>query len=115
MLGQLCAAVGTRQTGRQTGLSPQSCDNPLARESTGYGNSVCVKRGKLFSSARSDRCSRCCSPAVCKWAVLEKDDIRCFYEVSQSRTIQESDYDDSLFASLPGRKADKISFGFLLN
>lgn len=72
MLGQLCAAVGTRQTGRQTGLSPQSCGNPLADESTGYGNGVSVKLGKLFSCARFDKCSRCGWPAVCKWAVLEK-------------------------------------------
>lgn len=47
MLGQLCAAVGSRQTGPL----PPNCDNPSVDESTDYGNSVSVKMGKLFSSA----------------------------------------------------------------
>lgn len=51
MLGPLCAAVCSRQTG----LSPPNCDNPLSDESTDYGNSVTVRMGKLFSSAMFDR------------------------------------------------------------
>lgn len=79
MLGQLSAAVGTRQRDRQTGLSPPSCDNPLADVSADYGNSVSVKMSKLFSSGIFG-CSQCRSPTVCslawKWGVLGKGYVR---------------------------------------